>query len=568
MHEAVAGRSVFVQQRQVRGAPGDGGDDLERAGQREAGFRFPGRGLDQPGNKQVQPLPSGLVQARVVGGLVDRLHGIQRNLRIRKTIGFQHFVGVFGISRPHGGQVPRRAAFRLRQVVRAKHDGREMPGYRLAVRVGLLRQTVPIRMTHGEGQADPALVVVRQLLGLPVVHPLQPVLKPSQKAIGTVEFAGRAGAQEAPLAQARKHSAQAAAAQVRVGAAPHQLHRLRDELDFADPAPAQLDVVGLVLAQRLAFDLALHVAQRLEHAVVQVAAVNERPHDFLVERLAHPARVDDARLDPGVALPVTGRAGKIALQRRGLDYQRSAVAEGTQAGIDPVHEGVHRALVERPDQLLADQGVETQRVDRNGSVGSSVLGIDEDEVDVGRKVEFAATELAHADNGHLAGLVLRRERQAVPFRHVGPRELQGGKDAGLGQFGQFLQAFLQAAEPVQVAPQDPAHLAVPKPAEFAHERGLLTELAQCFAGQSRQFARFQRPGEPVFGQEMIENLRPACKASRRERRTGQYPCERREKFTLLEPGSQRLVFPQRGERLVGAFAQQAGDWKLGGVHFN
>jgi hypothetical protein len=65
--------------------------------------------------------------------------------------------------------------------------------------------------------------------------------------------------------------------------AAHHLQQLHGEFDLADAAARQLDIVGalrmpaLRLAAWLA-DLPVQRAQRLEHAVVQVAAEHEGQH--------------------------------------------------------------------------------------------------------------------------------------------------------------------------------------------------------------------------------------------------------------------------------------------------
>ena len=76
--------------------------------------------------------------------------------------------------------------------------------------------------------------------------------------------------------------------QAAVAAAARQLQRLHDELDLADAARAELDVVGQLAPLHLALDQRLHLPQALEHAVVEVAAVDER--------------TDGGGLDLGVAL--------------------------------------------------------------------------------------------------------------------------------------------------------------------------------------------------------------------------------------------------------------------------
>ena len=67
------------------------------------------------------------------------------------------------------------------------------------------------------------------------------------------------------------------------------------------------------------------------------------------------------------------------------------------------------------------------------AVGVAFLGIEVDEVDVGRHVEFAAAELAHADDDHLLWLAVLVARFAVACGEGGVMKVERGVDADLGQ---------------------------------------------------------------------------------------------------------------------------------------
>jgi ABC-type phosphonate transport system ATPase subunit len=51
-----------------------------------------------------------------------------------------------------------------------------------------------------------------------------------------------------------------------------------------------------IAARHFAGDQRLHLAQRLEHAEIEIAAIDERPHEFLVAAAV------------GIAAPTIGRA--------------------------------------------------------------------------------------------------------------------------------------------------------------------------------------------------------------------------------------------------------------------
>src|SRR5690606_33450258 len=136
------------------------------------------------------------------------------------------------------------------------------------------------------------------------------------------------GGRQLPVARKqRQRRKQVPLAQRALTAAAYDLKRLHDELDLANAAAAELDVVGHLLERDLLLDEALHLAQRVEDAVVQVTAVDER-REYLVEDVALVVGArDEPRLDVGIALPVAPVAHEIGLESRHADGQRPALAE-------------------------------------------------------------------------------------------------------------------------------------------------------------------------------------------------------------------------------------------------
>jgi len=63
-------------------------------------------------------------------------------------------------------------------------------------------------------------------------------------------------------------------------------------------------VLGEVAARDFLFDERFHLAQRLEHAEIEIAPVDERPHALGMDQLPGRDPGDGARLDPGITLPV------------------------------------------------------------------------------------------------------------------------------------------------------------------------------------------------------------------------------------------------------------------------
>ena len=132
-------------------------------------------------------------------------------------------------------------------------------------------------------------------------------------------------------------------------AAANELERLHDEFDLADAAGTELHVVGQVAPRDFLLDERLHLTQALEHAEVEIAAVDERPHALAVDQPVRLGTGDRARLDPRVALPVAAMGLQIVVEEGRADRQRAAVAEGPQPHVDAEHEALGRALAEQPD---------------------------------------------------------------------------------------------------------------------------------------------------------------------------------------------------------------------------
>jgi hypothetical protein len=209
--------------------------------------------------------------------------------------------------------------------------------------------------------------------------------------------------------------------QRRVAAAADQLEDLGHELDLADAAGAELDVIGHVLARDFAADLRVQVAHGVDGAEVEVLAEDEGARN-LAQRL-HPladcravgirAGVHDARLDPGVAFPFAALGDEVVFQRVERADQRPGVAVRAQAHVDAEHLAVGGQVAERLDHALAEAGEEIVVFDRFRPGGLAFFGIDEDVIDVRGDVQFAPAQLAHADDQQALRLAGAVERFAV-----------------------------------------------------------------------------------------------------------------------------------------------------------
>ena len=85
------------------------------------------------------------------------------------------------------------------------------------------------------------------------------------------------GRNETELLARRERRQQAARTKRRLAAAADQLYELHDELDLADAAGSELEIVGEILARDFGIDQRLHLAQSRERRVIEIAAKHERP---------------------------------------------------------------------------------------------------------------------------------------------------------------------------------------------------------------------------------------------------------------------------------------------------
>ena len=144
-----------------------------------------------------------------------------------------------------------------------------------AVRVELGQQGVPVGKAHVYRDAFTVTGVARQHVGLFVLDILQAVFEAAQENVGGAQFLLGVGRNQLALDQALQHRQGRANLQAGVAAATDQLENLGHELDFANPAGAELDVVGLVLARDFTADLGVQVAHRVDRAEIEVFAEDE-----------------------------------------------------------------------------------------------------------------------------------------------------------------------------------------------------------------------------------------------------------------------------------------------------
>ncbi len=218
----------------------------------------------------------------------------------------------------------------------------------------LCRQVRPVVAAHGHGEPGTRLRVIRQLVGLLVIQSLQAIFHAAQEAIGIGELIRRRWAQTPAIGQPGQNIQQLPAPQGHVLATAHQLERLHDELDFPNSAGPQLDVLRHILAGHFLSNEPLHIPQRSEHAVVQVAPIYKGGEDLLekLRRVSVGGR-DGFCFDIGVAFPVAAVLDEIGLQGRQAHRQRPRAAKGSQPRIDAVYRAIRGGGIQQPNNELA-----------------------------------------------------------------------------------------------------------------------------------------------------------------------------------------------------------------------
>ena len=218
-------------------------------------------------------------------------------------------------------------------------------------------------------------------------------------------------------------------------------------------------MVDEVAPRDLLLDQRLHLAQALEHAEIEVASVDERPHRLAVEIRVGLCAGHGTGFDPGIALPITPVLQQIVLEGREAAGERARVPERTQPHVDAEHEPVRCDGRQQTDQRLSEPQEALLVADRGCVLRLAVPGEQEHEVDVRREVELAAAELAHRHHHERHRLAVGEHRLAVARGGERGRLAQRERDRIVGEGREVFEGLLERGETVEVAPRDPHHLA-------------------------------------------------------------------------------------------------------------
>src|SRR3954453_5893151 len=140
------------------------------------------------------------------------------------------------------------------------------------------RERITVLITEKTCKALELGAIRRQSLRLLVVDHLQPVLDRAQEAIRRCQIVARGGIDPAFLFELAQRGERLPSAQGGIASAGDQLLRLREELDFANAAAAELDVVTLnrdLAVSAIGVDLPFHRMHVRERDEIEIFAPDE-----------------------------------------------------------------------------------------------------------------------------------------------------------------------------------------------------------------------------------------------------------------------------------------------------
>ena len=275
------------------------------------------------------------------------------------------------------------------------------------------REGIAVRVAEEAREGLDRFPLIRQRVGLLVGDHLQAVLDLAQEAIRLGKIARGVAADPAALREIVERRQRLAPAQFGMAPARDQLLRLHEELDLADAAAAELDVVAFdrdLVVALVGGHLALHRVHVGDRAVVEILAPDER-RDLLQERLAE-REIAGARprLDHRGAFPVLSGAFVIVQRRRHRDRDVRRGGIGAQPQVGAEHVAVAGALLHQLHDAARDADVERAGLDAVGERGGGFV-VKHDDVDIARIVELERAHLAHGEHG-VARALLRLLRIA------------------------------------------------------------------------------------------------------------------------------------------------------------
>ena len=218
-----------------------------------------------------------------------------------------------------------------------------------------LRERLHVGLAGEAGHPAQGVGIVGNAVGLMVLHHLQPVLDAAQIAIGGDHCIRRMPFDLPGIHQSLDGLHGRAGAQSGLAATPDQLLGLRKELDLADTALAELDVVpgdGDPRSALVGVDLLLDRVHVLDRPEIEMTAPDERVDDG-AHRLDRRRRTGDgAGLDHRRPLPGLADRVVVGLRRGQRDHRRCRRRIRPQAQVGAEHVAVRGPAFEQPVKIF------------------------------------------------------------------------------------------------------------------------------------------------------------------------------------------------------------------------
>ncbi len=317
------------------------------------------------------------------------------------------------------------------------------------------QKAVPIYKAHAVSDALLIVRLGRQGLGLLVVEVLQPMLKVAQEHIAFLQFVDGFGFHQPQLGEGGQGLASRAELERFFAAAANQLKHLRGKFNFANAARTELDIVGQGAPRHFALNLCVQPAHRAVGVVIEIFAVYKWPHQRLQILLC---TGDDLGFNPRVAFPLAALGQQIVFKGVEAHHQRPRIAIRSQTHINAEHKTIGGRFGNRGDEFFAQAGEKFVIRELARAFGVAVFGIEKNQINIGRHIQFAAAELAHADHNQFLGVsAVFANRLAVGFDQAGAEKAQRGLHSKFGQGANGGDDFVELRKAVDVADDQACH---------------------------------------------------------------------------------------------------------------
>ncbi len=222
-------------------------------------------------------------------------------------------------------------------------------------------------------------------------------------------------------------------------------------------------------------DLALDRMNILDGCEIEVSAPDERAQVFQELGTGNGIARHGAGLDHRRALPILAHPFVIGFRGQHRHGEGRGSGIGPQPEIGAIDITVFGEVLQQADQI-ASQAHEAILEGSPAAIIDLVAVIEDDQVNVAGVVEFAGTELAHAENdeaGAFAWTLERWKDKIACGRRAAQQVIDGEPERALGEIGERAGDFLDLPAPGDVGQRDQERRAPARPAQDFHQLRIL-----------------------------------------------------------------------------------------------